>query len=159
MDIVYSIIASVLLLVGLIGIVAPILPGIPLAFVGFLTYAIGTGFERISLVTAVVFGVVMVLILVLDFFAPALGAQKYRASRWAILGAMLGTIVGVIVFNVWGIILGPLLGAFIVEYIAKRNGAVAIRSAAGALVGFLAGALVKMVYLFVMAGFLISSWL
>ena len=54
------------MLVGLIGVVAPILPGVPLAWLGFFIYAIGTGFDRISLTTTIVFSVLTAIIIVLD---------------------------------------------------------------------------------------------
>ena len=53
----YAAICSLLMLVGLVGVFAPILPGIPVAWLGFFIYAIGTGFERISVVTVIVFAI------------------------------------------------------------------------------------------------------
>ncbi|GAG62169.1 unnamed protein product [marine sediment metagenome] len=45
------ILCSVLMVVGLLGVVLPVLPGIPLAWLGLFIYALGTGFERISIAT------------------------------------------------------------------------------------------------------------
>lgn len=153
----YAIICSILLLVGLIGVFAPVLPGIPLAWLGLFIYAIGTGFERISIITIVIFSVLTVLIMLIDFLAPMLGAKKYKASKYGILGAFLGLIVGVIIFGFWGIILGPFIGAFIFELIAKRQMKVALKSAVGTLVGFIAGALIKVIFILIMSGFFIAS--
>lgn len=153
----YAIICSILLLVGLIGVFAPVLPGIPLAWLGLFIYAIGTGFERISIITIVIFSVLTVLIMLIDFLAPMLGAKKYKASKYGILGAFLGLIVGVIIFGFWGIILGPFIGAFIFELIAKRQMKVAFKSAVGTLVGFIAGALIKVIFILIMSGFFIAS--
>jgi uncharacterized protein YqgC (DUF456 family) len=74
------VVCSILMVTGLLGVVLPILPGIPLAWLGLFIYAIGTGFERISVATVVIFAVLTVLALLLDFLAPMLGARKYRAS-------------------------------------------------------------------------------
>ena len=153
----YAIICSILLLVGLIGVFAPVLPGIPLAWLGLFIYAIGTGFERISIITIVIFSVLTVLIMLIDFLAPMLGAKKYKASKYGILGAFLGLIVGVIIFGFWGIILGPFIGAFIFELIAKRQMKVAFKSAVGTLVGFIVGALIKVIFILIMSGFFIAS--
>jgi len=153
-----AILCSVLMIVGLIGVFAPILPGLPLAWLGFFIYAIGTGFERINVPTVIVFFVVMVLILVIDFLAPMLGAKKFQASKWGILGAFLGLIVGIIAFGFWGIILGPFIGALVAELIARRQLKGAFKPAVGTLVGFIAGALLKVVYLLIMGGFFIASW-
>jgi uncharacterized protein YqgC (DUF456 family) len=156
--VIFSVIAGILVLAGLAGVFVPLLPGIPLAWAGLFIYAIGTGFERISVVTVVVFSVVMVLILVLDFLAPMLGAKKYRATKWGMLGAFLGSIAGIITLGPAGIILGPILGAFLFELLASKPPSGAFKSALGAALGFIAGALVKLVYLLILAGFIIASW-
>lgn len=49
------IICSILMIVGLLGVVLPVLPGIPLAWLGLFIYALVTGFERISIATVIVF--------------------------------------------------------------------------------------------------------
>ena len=157
MEILYAVICSLLMVVGFIGIFAPVLPGIPIAWLGLFIYAIGTGFERISLTTTIVFAVLTALILLLDFLAPMLGAKKFQASKLGVLGAFIGLIIGVLFLGFWGIILGPFLGAFLFELLARRQPKGAAKAALGTAVGYLAGALVKVIFLFVMAGFFIAS--
>ena len=154
---IYAVICSLLMLVGLVGVFAPILPGIPLAWLGLFIYAIGTGFERISVTTIIVFAAITALILLLDFLAPILGAKKFQASKYGVLGAFIGLIVGVIFFNVWGIIIGPFLGAFLFEFLAKRQAKGAFKAAMGTFIGYIVGALVKVIFICVMAGFFIVS--
>jgi len=146
------------MIVGLVGVFAPILPGIPLAWLGLFIYAIGTGFERISITLVIVFFILMVLIMVIDFIAPMLGAKKYKASKYGILGAFIGLIAGIIIFGFWGIILGPFIGAFSIELIAKRQPKGALKAATGTFIGFLAGTLLKVIFILIMGGFFISSW-
>lgn len=153
----YAVICSILILVGLIGVFAPILPGIPLAWLGFFIYAIGTGFERISITTTVIFSVLTAIIMVLDFLAPTLGAKKFQASKYGMLGAFLGAIVGIFTLGFWGIILGPFIGAFIFELIAKRQVKGAFKAAGGTVVGFIVSALIKVVFILIMTGFFIAS--
>jgi len=152
-----AILCSVLLIAGLAGIVLPILPGVPLAWLGFFVYAIGTGFDRISITTTVVFSILMVLTLVLDLVAPMLGASKYKASKLGILGSFIGLMAGVIAFGFWGIILGPFIGALLGELVARKQPEQAFKSALGTLLGFLAGSLIKIVVVLTMAGFFIAS--
>ena len=152
------ILCSILMVVGLLGVVLPVLPGIPLAWLGLFIYALGTGFERISIATAVVFFVLMLLTLALDFVAPMLGAKKYQASKFGTIGAFLGFTVGIIVFGFWGIILGPFIGALLGELLAKRKPKQALGSALGAFLGLVAGALFKIIVILVMAGFFIASF-
>jgi uncharacterized protein YqgC (DUF456 family) len=155
---VFAIICAVLMLIGLLGVILPFLPGIPVAWLGLFIYAIGTGWERISITVIIVFAVLTALSLLFDLIAPILGAKKYKASKWGIIGTSIGLIVGVLIFNVWGIILGPLLGALIGELIAGKSGEQAFKSALGALVGFIFGSLIKIILIMVMSGFFIASW-
>ena len=57
---IFAIICAILLLVGLVGVVMPYLPGIPVAWLGLFIYAIGTGWERISVTTIIVFAAITV---------------------------------------------------------------------------------------------------
>jgi len=149
---------SLLMLTGLAGVVLPILPGMPLVWLGLFVYALVTGFETISVAAVVVFFVVMVLALALDFFAPMLGARKYRASRLGMFGAFVGFFVGLAVLNFWGIILGPFAGALIGELIVGRRPGLALNSAWGTFVGFVAGTLLRLVVVLAMIGFFITSF-
>jgi len=152
------ILCSVLMVVGLLGVVFPVLPGIPLAWLGLFIYAIGTGFERISIATVIIFFILTVLTLVLDFVAPMLGARKYQASKFGIFGAFLGFTIGIFALGFWGIILGPFIGALLGELIAGRKAKQALGSALGAFLGFVAGTLFKVIVILIMTGFFIASW-
>lgn len=154
---IFAIICAILLLVGLVGVVMPYLPGIPVAWLGLFIYAIGTGWERISVTTIIVFAAITVFALLLDFIAPLLGAKKYKASKWGIIGASIGLLLGIIIFQVWGIIVGPLLGALVGELISGKPAEQAFKSALGTFVGFIFGSLMKIVLILVMAGFFIVS--
>ena len=152
-----AILCFILMAAGLLGIFLPILPGVPLAWLGLFIYAIGTGFDRISILMTVVFFVLMLFSLILDLLAPMLGASKYRASRYGIIGAFIGLMIGIISLGFWGIIIGPFAGAFLGELIARRPPRQAFRSALGAFLGFIAGSLIKTILVLIMLGFFIAS--
>lgn len=145
------------MLVSLIGTVFPVIPGIPLAWIGLLIYAAVTGFERISVVTTIVFLIITLATMAIGYFAPILGAKKHKASSMGIFGAFLGLTFGVIIFGIWGIIIGPFLGALVGELITKKSTAVALQSAFGTFIGFLAGSLLQIIVILIMAGFFIAS--
>ncbi len=158
MEALYAVICALLMLVGLVGVFAPILPGIPVAWLGLFIYAIGTGFERISVTTVIVFAAITALIMLLDSLAPVLGAKKFQASRWGMLGAFLGMIIGIIFLGFWGVILGPFLGAFLFELLfARKKTKGALKAAFGTFIGYVVSALVKVIFIFIMAGFFIAS--
>ena len=148
---------AILILISLVGSILPILPGIPLAWVGLFIYALGTGFQKISVVVTIVFFFITVGTMALGYFAPMLGAKKYKASRGGIIGSFLGFAIGIIVFNLWGVIVGPFLGAIIGELIAKRSPEQAFKSGIGTLVGFVTGTLLQVIVILIMAGFFLSS--
>jgi len=151
------ILCSILMVVGLLGVVLPILPGVPLAWLGLFIYAWGTGFDEVSVVTVVVFFVIMLLTLAIDVAAPMLGAKKYKASKFGILGAFLGSVVGIITLGFWGIIVGPFVGALLGELIVKREFKPAFQSALGTFLGFVVGTLFKIILILIMLGFFIVS--
>jgi len=145
------------MMVGLIGVVVPFLPGVPLAWLGLFIYALATGFDKISITATVIFSILMLFTLSIDFVAPMLGASKYKASKYGVIGVFLGFIAGILLFGFLGVILGPLVGALLGELIAKREPGQAFKSAFGALVGFLAGTLFKITAVLIMIGFFIVS--
>jgi uncharacterized protein len=158
LTVLYAIIATILILVGLAGIVLPFLPAVPIAWVGLFIFAIGTHFEKISILTTVIFFVVMLLTIVMDNLAPLLGARKFKASRWGLVGAALGSLLGIFLFGPIGIILGPFLGATLGELIGGRPVAGALKIAWGTVLGILVSSLVKVIVILIMLGFLIASW-
>lgn len=151
------ILCLILMLVGLLGVVLPVLPGVPLAWAGLLIFAAVTAFEKISLTTVLIFLGLSIIALVLDVVVPLLGAKKYKAGKYGVLGAFLGLIVGMPIFGFPGIILGPFLGAAAGELLSGRDLNQAGKSALGTLFGFLAGGLLKFILIFIMIGVLIFS--
>ena len=156
--IIVLIISILLMLVGLGGVVVPFVPGIPLIWLGLAIYAFSTGFEAISLLTILILLVVTVALTVLDLLMPVWGAKKKQASKWGVLGAFLGTIVGIFILGIWGIILGPFLGALAGEMLSGKGKDQALKSAWGTFLGFLLGTLTRLVFALVMLGFLIASF-
>jgi len=150
-------ICSILMVVSLLGVVLPVLPGVPLSWLGLFIYALSTSFERISIATVIIFFLLTAFTLVLDFFSPMLGAKKYQASKFGIIGAFLGTMVGIFILGFWGIIVGPLAGAFLGELIARGKPKQAFSSAFGTFIGFVAGTLLKIIVILIMVGFFIAS--
>jgi len=131
---------GLLLLVGFVGCVVPVLPG-PVC--GLLALcALWPTPCALPMSHLAVAGAVTALVLVLDYIVPALGAKKFDCSRWGVFGCLVGTIVGVFFFP-WGLILGPFGGAFVGELVAGKTTGAAVKGGFGALLGFLAGVVLK----------------
>lgn len=108
------IIAVVLSLIGVVGAIAPALPGPPLSFAALIiVYFVLPGSISLSLLIAM--GVLTLAAAALDYAAPIILTRVGGGSREAILGTTLGLLAGLF-FMPLGLILGPLAGAFIGEY-------------------------------------------
>jgi len=147
-----------LFLVGLIGAVLPVLPCTPFVFVGILIYAWWTGFEVITPPWLIGFGVLTLLSVGLDYLFSVLAPRKMKASWWAVFGAAVGLFVGLF-FGLPGILLGPLVGAALFEYIHSRETLQSMGAGISTLVGFILGTMVKGSIAFIMiALFFIRIW-
>lgn len=145
-SIIISLIVWVIVLVGLIGTVVPVLPGVGLIFAGILLYALYFGIEEIGLVTLSLLGVVALLSILFDFLASAYGAARFGSTRWGISGSILGGIVGAILLNIPGLVLGVFLGAAAGEVLfAKKDLHQSFRAGWGSVLGFLGGTVLKLI--------------
>ena len=154
MDTFFVITAIVLGIVGIIGAIIPGIPGTPISFVGLLLLAFVPECDY-SVGFLIAMGVIAAIITVLDYVIPIYGTKKFGGTKMGVRGSTIGLIVGIIVlpllgivlgpFGIGGIILGPFIGAYIGEIMAK-NDANAFRSALGSFLGFLAGTLIKVIY-------------
>ena len=151
MTVVIWIIATLLVLVGMAGLVLPALPGAPLLFAGLVAAAWAENFAYVGAGTIVVLGLFTALIIAVDFIAGALGAKYFGASPRAITGALLGGVVGLL-FGFPGVLLGPLVGAVIGELLVRRDLNAATRAGFGASLGLLIAAVAKIALAFTMIG-------
>ena len=136
------VLATLLIVIGFVGIVIPGLPGTVLIFAGLLLAAWADGFQRVGSVTLVVLGVLAAVSYAIDFIAAAMGAQRLGASRRAVVGAGLGTLGGLF-FGIPGLILGPFVGAVAGELTVDRDVKRAGRAGLAAWIGFVVGMGVK----------------
>jgi uncharacterized protein YqgC (DUF456 family) len=143
--------SALVIVIGVIGTVLPVLPGVSLVFAGMLLAAWVDGFQVISVATIMVLAVLTAIALTVDIVASLLGAKRVGASRMAILGAALGTIVGLF-FGIPGVLLGPFAGALGGELLFSRNLAHASRVGVGTWAGMIVGAVFKLLLTFVMLG-------
>jgi len=137
------------MLVGLAGCILPMLPGTPLVFAGIYIYAWLTGFTIISRNLIIIFLILTVVSVVIEYISSSIGSKKFGASKLGFLGAFVGAIIGVF-FVPWGLILGPLCGALIGELIVGKKIKEAFRAGGGAVLGFFGGTFLKIVASFVM---------
>lgn len=138
-----EIVALLLSVVGVVGCVVPILPGVPICYVGILLCQwVEPVFSTEQLV---MWGVVAVGVTLLDNFLPAVMTKKFGGSKAATRGSLVGIVVGLFAGPV-GIILGPFFGALIGELTHDgSNSARAFKVAFGSFAAFICGTGVKLV--------------
>lgn len=137
------IIAIVLMAVGLIGTIAPGLPGVLLIYGGMWLAAWIDDFTRIGSPTLTLLGVLTALTFLADILSTVLGARRVGASRQALWGSVIGGFAG-LPLGLMGLILGPFVGAVIGEWLARRRLDTAARIGFGTWVGLAFGALTKL---------------
>lgn len=144
MDLIISILAIVAGIVGVAGSILPGLPGTPVSWVGLLLlYVWGNGTnaagDEMTLRTLIVWGIVVAIVSVIDYFVPIYFTKMTGGSKYAERGAIVGLIAGIILTPV-GMILGSFLGAFLFElYYARKGAAQALKAAIGSFLGFITG--------------------
>ena len=154
----FYILGGLLLLVGIVGIVLPALPGVPLMFAGMLMVAWAGNFSLLGPGMLVVLGVLTLLSVILDLLAGLIGAQRVGASRLALIGAAIGTVVGLF-FGLIGVVLGPFIGAFLGELAYSRKSTLATRVGIGTWIGLLLGTIAKIGIAFEMLGVFVLALL
>ena len=139
------IVSLLIMLSGLVGIVFPILPSTPLIWVGAFIYAACDRFESIGWSLLLIFAILAIVSLALDYLGGVIGAKKYGATRWGLIGSVIGGIAGFFMGGIIGLIFGPFFGAVLFELIFGKDLRGAFKSGVGTLVGFLGGVIVKLV--------------
>ena len=140
---------------GLSGIILPVIPSTPLIWSGVFIYAVFDGFESISWLLLLIFAILTVISLILDYFGGIIGAKKYGATKWGLIGSVIGGIAGFFMGGIVGLIFGPFFGAVLLELIFGKDLRGAFKSGVGTLVGFLGGVIAKLTIGVIMIGIFI----
>ena len=136
-----SIVVALAIIAGAIGILGSIMPGLPgppVSWVGILLLFIW-GPEPVSVSALVIWGVVMALVTVIDYWVPMYFTKVTGGSKHAERGSLIGMILGIFLTPI-GMIMGAVLGALIGEMVgAKKEMGPAFKVAVGSFLGFMLG--------------------
>jgi len=80
----------------------------------------------------------------LDFLSGYVGAKYFGATKWGMFGAILGALIGVF-FGILGLLVWPVIGAIVGEFIAGKRMIDAGRAGWGSLLGNLGGMVGKLI--------------
>lgn len=142
LDVFLLVLGVVLIAIGLIGCVVPVIPGPPISFLALLAleYSKWGPFDSDLLWT---FGLIAVVVTVLDYIVPIWGTKKFGGSRAGLWGAGIGLFIGLFLGPL-GVLFGPFIGAFIGELTQNNDSTKALKAAFGAFVGLLMGVGLKL---------------
>ena len=140
-----------LLLFGLVGSVLPLLPGTTLILVGVLLQKWLLP-NTLSATVVVWVGGFWVLSILSDIACTLLGTKLLGGTKWGMAGASGGALAGMF-FSLPALILGSMFGAMAAEkWGARRPNSAALRSGAGAAIGFVLGTFARFSCALVMVG-------
>lgn len=132
------------MMLGLFGVIVPMLPGMGIIFAAVLVYGFYSGWLLYSPFFAIVCGILTVISFAVDYLSGVYGAKKYGgASKEAMIAALVGGIIGMVIFSFIGMILGSALGIFAVEYYHNKKADQSAKAAIGVLIGTAIGIAVQ----------------
>jgi len=158
-DLLIIVLASLFILLGIIGSFIPIIPGPLSSWSGLLILSFSSSIT-ISPFFLVLSFIIALFIFIIDNIISILGAKKFGGGKGSVIGSSIGLILGIIFLGPFGLLFGPFTGAFLGElYMNQDNKKGALRAAIGALLGFITGVSLKlMISLAFCFYFLKSLW-
>jgi uncharacterized protein len=144
MELLWWLIAILLMAAGLIGTVLPVFPGTTIILFAAVLHRLMLGSARSIGSPAIAALVLLTLIsYALEFAGGYWGARRFGASKWGMLGASLGAIIGIF-FGIIGLFIGPVIGAIAGEFVAGKKMIAAGKAGWGSLLGTLGGMVGKL---------------
>lgn len=139
-----------LFIIGMLGTVYPILPGVFAVYAAFFVYGWMISFEPFGWWFWILQTLIVIILTVADYVVSALGVKKFGGSKASVWGSTIGLIFGPFVIPAFGLILGPFIGAIIGEMFTGASFGQAVKSGVGSVLGFFASVAVKIVLQLVM---------
>lgn len=142
-----SIVTLILMIVSLLVSIIPALPGPALVWAVGMIYAAATGFERLTLIPAVIITLLMIVGSTTNLWTPFFGIKSRGVSCASAFGAIIGGLIGTFVIPVviLGTLIGAMVGALLVELVYYRQTQRAIRAAGFALEAYITSIVIEFV--------------
>ena len=143
------------MLIGLIGLAVPIVPGLVIIWLAALGYGIFAGFGTLGWVMFAIITILMIAGSVVDNILMGTQAHQSGAAWWSVLIALIAGIAGNFALPVIGGVLAALLALFLVEWIRRKNW----REALTAMKGMALGCGWAFVIRFIIGVIMIGLWM
>jgi len=144
------------MLIGLLGLVVPIFPGLVVMWLAALGYGLAKGFDTLGIVIFILITLFMVGGSVADNLLMGAGAHQGGASWWTIIVALIAGIAGTILFPPFGGIIAAPVSVLLLEYLRLRDWQKAWLAFRGLVAGF---GLSYFVRLFIGVALMVLWWI
>jgi len=135
-------VALATMIVGLIGVFLPVVPGVGFIWLVVLVYAVAEHFATIDPITFAVLTVLGAIGFTADLWMSQVGAKVGGASVWSLLAGLvlgaIGAIVGLVFLGIGavpGAIVGAIAGVILAEWYRRKDWREAFKAGGGWLVG------------------------
>jgi uncharacterized protein YqgC (DUF456 family) len=129
-------VAVAFILIGIIGIIVPILPGMLLVWLSVLGYAWVTEFQIITPWMLVLLTILALITGTASIWLPYLGAKKVGAAKRSVVLGFVGGVIGTFILPLIGTVIGYAIGIILGELQKHRDLRVAIKTSLGGLAGW-----------------------
>jgi uncharacterized protein len=144
-----------IMLVGLIGLIVPIFPGITVIWLAALGYGVATGFTTLGWVLFAVITILFITGATIDNVLMNAKAHKAGAAWSTLFLGVLAGILGTIFFPPFGGLIAAPLVVFLLEYLRQRDFKKALASLKGMAIGWGSAFVVR----FLIGAAMIGVWL
>ncbi|MEM7112984.1 MAG: DUF456 domain-containing protein [Chloroflexota bacterium] len=124
------------MIIGIVGIIIPIIPGMILVWLSALVFVLFTGFNVLPLSAFVIITLIAAITGTAEFWLSAWGAKKGGASKRSLLWGIAGSLVGTFIFPLVGTIIGYAVGILLSEYQQQADWEAAFRASVGGVAGW-----------------------
>ncbi len=147
------------MVVGLLVLLVPILPGLVIIWAAALGYGIFMGFSTLGWVMFALMTILMIVGSVIDNLLMGTSAHKEGAPWWVVLLALLFAILGNFLMPIIGGVLAAMLVLFLLQWARLKDTRKALASMKGLLVGLGWSVAIRFIMGMVMIGlWLIWAW-
>jgi uncharacterized protein YqgC (DUF456 family) len=135
LEIFFIILGILLALAGFIGCILPVIPGPPLSYLALIALSYARDWEVFSATFLIIMAILMIIVMILDYVVPVIGASRFGASKFGISLSIVGMFLGIFFFPPWGIFIGAFIGGVVGEILQGRRGREALKVGWGIFVG------------------------
>jgi uncharacterized protein YqgC (DUF456 family) len=122
-----EIVLGLVMLVGLVGVIVPVLPGLLLMIAAGVLWAIDRG-GAMAWSVAIVMAAIGIAGMVASSVLPARRTASSGAPAWVVVAGIVGMVIGFFAVPVVGALIGFPAGVFVAELVRHRHAAPAWRA-------------------------------